>query len=114
MPQEAGFSGTLVSLGGVSGVRYRGRQTTGEVITVEAATPNTLLLASNPRRLAAIVQNIGAANIALTFGAEGVGNEGLTLAPGVSFQIDYNFPWTGDVRGVANTVKAWVQEVNVP
>jgi len=110
--QEPGHYSTLVSLGGVTNTKNYGRTTTNRTVL---ATTNTNLLEANPRRISAIIKNIGAGTVALTFGEDSSGAIlGLPIIPQQSLQIDKNFPWTGDVRGTAAVnSNCSIQEISV-
>lgn len=113
MAQESGYSGELVSLGGVRGIRFRGRQCDSATYTLVTGD-NQSVLVENGRRISAIIQNVDdvdAVDVRL-----GDGPVFVRIYPHGSLQIDSDFPWTGYVYGqaVANTPTVRVFEVSVP
>ena len=111
--QEPGFTGVLVSLGGLRSLTSRGRQVETNQVTVSAA--GELLLSDNSRRISAIITNRGGNTLSLCLGRPAVSSDYITLLDAQSFQIDALFPWTGSVYGlcVAGTT-VHVTEVYIP
>jgi len=114
---EAGYMGTLVSLGGVKGMPNRGRKLYSQYEAFVGAD-GRIVLGSNPGRISAIIQNVytSAGHVVVALGDIVSGTEYTAyLQPGQSFQIDYNFPWTGIVLlNPQSTAICWVTEISVP
>jgi hypothetical protein len=94
--REPGYQGELVSLAGVRGKRYLGRQ--GERFTI-ALTGGTgqIGMPSNPKRIAATIQIfVGTDDLQVYFG-DSTDGPAFILAPRDLLQIDLNLPWTGAV-----------------
>lgn len=94
--RESGYEGLLVSLGGVKSQLGRGRITRSFEGNI-TSTLKQMILPNNPKRISAIIENIpNTTGIYLYISFTGTGLT-VSLAPGGSFQIDQNFPWTGPV-----------------
>jgi hypothetical protein len=93
---EPGHGGELVSLAGVKGRKWYGRQLISGYVTPN--NTNVLILGSNPKRISAVIVNIGSNDVYLEFGETSADNTKLMIKPGGSFQIDALFPWTGQVN----------------
>jgi hypothetical protein len=87
----------ILSLGGISNLRGKGRVTTSLIVPVSGGIT---LLSANPKRIAALIMNMDDSvtpgnTIALYLGS--VGSSPMYLTPNGSLQIDVNFPWTGEI-----------------
>ena len=115
--QEPGMLGRVYSLGGVEGQYGRGRQIDSNW-EVFPGTTGRQILGSNSKRISALIQNdlTSTGNVTLGLGDITTGTEyTCQLRPGDSFQIDFNFPWTGVVGAVPSAACAlWVSEISVP
>lgn len=102
----------LVSLNGIEGRRYAGREADTNQYTNVGTTP-MILLTENSLRQAAIIQNLGPATLSINLPESG--GYPLQLLPNGTFQIDNNFPWTGAVYGTyaSGTGYVYVWEVSV-
>lgn len=89
---EPGCFGSLVSLGGILGGQNRGRKI--EMLIHSTPATGAQVLGSNPRRIAAIIQNRSAVTLNVFFDYTTIA---CTLLPGENLQIDKDFPWTGEV-----------------
>lgn len=102
--RESGAFSKLVSLGGVVQTNGRGREMYHAQVTIPAA--GVCVLNNNPKRISAIIQNIGTVVHSICFDPNTIS---LYVYPGQSFQIDSDFPWTGEVfiyaTGVVSTVQ---------
>lgn len=95
--RDAGYTGRLVSLGGVLG-------RPGHGIEINQRSFNNggtqQIVGSNPNRMWMIIQanysNASAVTIKLALPLRGP-DQTIQLAPGGTFQIDQNIPWTGPI-----------------
>lgn len=98
---EVGFDGQVSSMAGVKGAAYKGRQVISDSFTFGGSNPvYPLILAANPRRISAVIQNLGDAahpGEILEIYIGGVNTIPINLVENGTFQIDTNFPWTGEV-----------------
>lgn len=113
---ETGFEGQVTSQGGVKGATYKGRQVTSDSFTMSGATGIVLILPANPRRISALIQNVGdpaAPGSLVEISLGGVNTIPFRLTENGTFQIDVNFPWTGEVYGnlVTNSPVITVVEI---
>lgn len=98
---EPGFNGQVVSLAAVSGASGKGRQVVSNSFTLGGTNPVfPCILPANPRRISAIIQNIGdpanpGSNVSIYLG--GANSIPITLVENGTLQLDVNYPWTGDV-----------------
>jgi hypothetical protein len=105
--EEVGNIEQLVSLGGVKQVYPgKGRQVINPSLT--GSTTTQVILPANPKRIAAIVQNLDdvAAPGSLVYVYLGIFKTvpfGFVLNTLGSIQIDSNFPWIGDITIYAPT-----------
>lgn len=90
---EPGYNGQLVSLGGVVGASGKGRVIDSSAFILAGAIQ---VLSPNPKRISALILNGDPANNANVFLGDTNGFS-VVLGPLGSFQIDINFPWTGEV-----------------
>lgn len=105
MPIESGALGRLYSLSGGGDSSGRGRITDDKSVSV--ATTDTAILQNNPLRIAALLVNVGANDVFVQFGAAAALNQGIPLlANGGWLLINKDFPWTGFVNGIADTLAA--------
>lgn len=106
MSFEAGYLGRLVSLGGIVGADGKGRVV--KSTTLASSANVTAILANNPKRIAALIQNGDTTNVAFVYlGTDTAGtftSNPIVLNPGGSLQIDVNLPWTGEVMIVTAAV----------
>lgn len=111
---DNGYQGRLVSLSGIPGQDGQGRACAGGTLTM-SATP-VLVLASNPKRIAALIENLDDAaapgsGIELYFGNTSVYPVAkIILTAYGTIQIDTDLPWTGEVWA-ANVINAPVISV---
>lgn len=113
MPQEAGNSLTLISLGGQIGIRGRGRIV--EDRTVALGATSLEFLNENGKRLSALIVNVGAIDCWVKLGGPAAANTGILLKPAGSLQIDGLLSWTGRVEGIAAAACILaVTELSVP
>lgn len=99
---EPGYSGELVSLGGVRGITGRGRKIEILPVTVFGAE---LIRPANPQRISLLV-----VNCSINDGYVGIGvatPNALLLRAGGSFQIDTNFPSILEVWGYSTISSGW-------
>ena len=116
---DSGYNGQLVSLSNVLGQDGQGRACSGGTLTM-SATP-VLVLASNPKRIAALIENLDdsanpGSGVILYLGNPSIYPLAQTiLAPLGTFQIDINLPWSGDVwaANVVNSPVLSVLEITV-
>lgn len=98
---ETGFEGQVISQGGIKGASYKGRQVISGSFTFGGSNPvYPLIMAANPRRISAIIQNLddpAAPGSVVAIYLGGVNTIPITLAPLGTLQLDVNFPWTGEV-----------------
>lgn len=89
---DTGSIGTVVSLAGISGRR-------GVIVKRPDASvaADAEVLHANPLRVWALIQNIGANDITLSFDADTSVAPTFILTPKSVLQIDKNLPWTGSV-----------------
>ena len=113
---EVGYEGQVSSMGGVKGATYKGRQVTSDSFTMSGATGVVLILPANPRRISALIQNVWdpafhGSMVEISLGW--VNTIPFRLTENGTFQIDGNFPWTGEVYGnlVTNNPVITVTEV---
>lgn len=96
---EPGYRGMdLVSLSGVPG-SDRGREISSYSVTL-GALGTVLLLQANPKRVAAIIQNLddpAAPGTLVAVYVGGVNTIPIYLSPLGTFQIDVDFPWVGEI-----------------
>lgn len=98
---EPGYTGVLISLGGVKDVSGRGRLADYEYVTMTGPISRQLL-APNPKRIAACIQNIGHlyggvdALIQIDDRYPGSGPR-FQLQTRETLWINQDFPWTGAV-----------------
>jgi len=96
--QESGSGESLISLGGIRSLRGWGRRFDVASYQAGGTVPYVNILQDNPKRIAAIIQNIGPDSIAV----QAPGNDWLfIITSGGSFQIDENFPFTGALLAYA-------------
>lgn len=93
--REPGYSGQLISLGGVQGAIGQGRERLSRRLVATAAADAMVVFPSNQLRLFATFYNAGAAPIYLCFGAPSSSDVQAILVAGTWFQIDKDLPWTG-------------------
>jgi hypothetical protein len=115
---EGEVFGDLVSLGGIRGKPNFGRVLSSNSFTVGVGTFQVASV-SNPQRVAAIIENLddGAApGSQLYVYLGGLNTIPFILQPYGTFQIDKNFPWTGDiwVNSNAGSPICVINEVSVP
>lgn len=116
---EPGYNGVLVSLGGVKDTSGRGRLADYEYVTMTGAISRQLL-APNPKRIAACIQNIGhlyggvAALIQIDKSYPGSGPR-FNLDVRETFWINQDFPWTGAVFAyvAAGGLYLYVNEISI-
>lgn len=101
MPLESGYSGVLVSLGGIMQTGGTGRESNNTAWSL--ITTTSTILETNPKRIAALFVNQGPGKVWLSLKATSAANEGVFLAPNGSFQIDQNLPWTGCISAITDT-----------
>jgi len=109
MIYESGYNGKLSSLSGCVSISGRGRTVTCGSLTLTDAV--RMLLPSNPKRIAAFIQNVGSGNF--MYVSFGEGNTA-TLWPHESFTINEFFPWTGKVEcscNVGSTTMVYYTEI---
>jgi hypothetical protein len=92
---ESGNLLPILSLGGVVSKVGQGRQLDQNQINVQTAT---VLLLDNPKRISAILQNLGPTDVVISFPGSA---SGFTLAAYGNLQINRDFPWTGIVIGTS-------------
>lgn len=116
---EAGYGqrdnpNTLVSLGGVLGVPFIGRQ--ADINTHHVSTTRRQLLGNNSRRIAALLVASKANDDTVPVYLADSSDATVILSPGDSFQIDYNLPWTGSVYGISTGADEVINvtEISVP
>lgn len=115
---ENGHVGELVSLAGVPGKVFLGRELV-YASYVPITTTTSQVLFNNPKRIAALIVNSGSTDIAIRLGTTpviGPPIQGMLLSPGGSLQIDKDLPWTGEVFVVfgASGGSLEVEEISVP
>lgn len=107
--ESGGYAG-IVSLAGVVSVNRGRKMLLG---SVSAPTTGVQAFDNNPRRISALIQNRGSVNLNVYFDLTTLA---VVLLPGESFQIDQNYPWTGQVtvQGAGATCNpVYVNEVSV-
>lgn len=94
----------------LAGLPATERQNAAPGGAVSVTTTSTQILAANTRRVAAVLVNDGDDIIYLKLGTgPAVINSYLRINPqGGVFQIDRNFPWTGEVHGIVITTTSIV------
>jgi hypothetical protein len=66
--------------------------------TVTFSNAGQLVLAANPRRTYAIIQNVSTVDMWMMFGSQGAVNQGVMIpANGYSYEIDRNNLWQGAI-----------------
>lgn len=114
--QEPGYVGQLVSLGGFKASnKDRGRQVDSRQDTLNNSEVN--ILPSNGRRISALIYVYTATvPVGISFGELTTSSDySFFLSAGDSFQIDYQFPWTGVVIAATSGVALiYTTEVSVP
>lgn len=112
---ESGNQLPLLSLGGVISQAGQGRNITSNSVTI---TGPTQLAPANPKRIAAVVQNIGdpalpGCTVGVYFGSLNV--IPVTLGVMGTIQIDTNLPWIGEIDVVANAGApvCTIMEINI-
>lgn len=107
---ETGNLLPLYSLGGIKSLTGHGRTISGNsmVLGINSTIP---LLVSNPKRIAAMIQNIGAITVSIYFDTQFI----CQILPGGTLQIDTNFPWIGSVSGLtgAQSPTVMVSEIGL-
>ncbi len=94
---EQGYKGVLVSMGGVISKPGLGRKIEGTQFVTTVALTTYLILPANSQRISAIIQNLTSDTVALLLD-DSAGANPIVLQPYGVFQIDNNFPWTGNVH----------------
>lgn len=108
MAIESGNNLPLLSLGGVVSQYNQGRDIEQNQINVQGSTA---LLTDNPKRISAILQNIGTVVVYISFPGS---TSAITLSPLGTLQFDKDFPWTGIVIGSSSVLSGVsVTEVSV-
>ena len=116
---DNGYQGRLVSLSGIMGQDGQGRSSIGGLTTM-TATP-VMVLASNPKRIAALIENLDdvanpGSGIELYFGNPSIYPVAqIILSPLGTIQIDQDLPWTGEVwaANVVNSPVISVMEIAI-
>jgi hypothetical protein len=99
--QEPGYSGELVSLGGVIS-KNRGRQI--EIKNVTVGPVAVQIMDDNPKRYRAFLQNTSDTPLSLFLGSRATTVGHIIIPVGATFQFDNDFPWCGAVIAVNTSV----------
>ena len=108
---EPGYNGQLVSLAGIMGGPGKGRVVASSAFILAG---NIQVMSPNPKRISALILN-GDPSINVNVFLGGTSGYAVVLGPLGSFQIDVNFPWTGEVDAspASGTPTISVNEVSV-
>lgn len=97
--KDSGYLGQIRSLGGRYGKYGQGLEFNTGGGTAAALLSTTLVLPSNPMRVYAWVQNVGAVELVIGFNDQ---STTLYLSPWDTLLINHDFPWTGAITASGN------------
>lgn len=111
--REQGHSGDLVSLGGLVDNSSRGRVNTGDSQTITTAVQ---IMPANSRRISALINNNGPDDLYIFGLAISGATAWAVIRSGGSFQIDRDYPWTGEVtvQAVSGSCGVFWSEISLP
>lgn len=94
--REPGYTGRLVSLGGVMGRPFQGRQGIRYTIALTGGV-GQIGIPVNPHRISATVQIFVGTDDLQVYLGNSTDGPAFILAPRDLLQIDHNLPWTGAI-----------------